>query len=124
MDSSTLTSFETEAIKLAAIGVTIVAASGDAGVSNFNCDCTQSSSSATSPGWSGNSWDGEGYFPTFPASSPWVRFIFIIQHNFIYSLLDSNLVIIVGRRGLFGSYLYNTGSLLGELAPVVYMFSI
>jgi hypothetical protein len=73
MDAKTLISFNTEAVKLAAMGVTVVAASGDSGVSNFDCTCYMDSGSAASPGWTGTSWDGAGYFPVFPASSPWVR---------------------------------------------------
>jgi hypothetical protein len=73
MDAKTLISFNTEAVKLAAMGVTVVAASGDSGVANFDCTCYKDSGSAASPGWTGTSWDGAGYFPVFPASSPWVR---------------------------------------------------
>ena len=52
-----LNSFSTEAMKLALMGVTILAASGDHGVANFNAygDTLQC-----------------GYNPSFPASNPYV----------------------------------------------------
>ena len=51
--------FNMEALKLAAQGVTIVAAAGDDGV-----NCAQTFCSTTSPVC--------GYYPSFPASSPYV----------------------------------------------------
>jgi tripeptidyl-peptidase I len=67
-----LSSFNTEAMKLGAIGVTVTISSGDNGVANSGCGCTNSSSS-TSSSWTGSgTWSGTGYFPSFPASSPYV----------------------------------------------------
>ena len=69
---STMNAFDTELIKLAAMGVTVMVSSGDDGVSGDECGCDNDSGSAASS-WSGtNSWSGTGYFPSFPASSPYV----------------------------------------------------
>eukprot|EP01038_Epipyxis_sp_PR26KG_P004236 gene4236-6013_t len=69
--SSVLTQFNTEALKISALGVTVSISSGDDGVANSNCACTTSSS--TPSDWSGsNTWTGEGYFPSFPAANPYV----------------------------------------------------
>lgn len=57
MQTSTLSTFNTEAMKLGAQGVSIFVSSGDDGVANFQA---RSSSS------------GCGYNPSFPASSPYV----------------------------------------------------
>ncbi len=79
--------FNTEAMKLSLQGVTILTSTGDDGVANFgcNCDSTQSvsisncaclldsSSSINESPWSGlGTWSGRGYFPTFPATCPYV----------------------------------------------------
>ena len=41
--------------------------------STSNCACQADSSSSASNGWSGSSaWSGTGYFPSYPASSPYV----------------------------------------------------
>jgi tripeptidyl-peptidase-1 len=78
---TTFESFENAAIKLAIQGVTIVVASGDNGVMNggFNsngvCDssvCSDDSSSNIASNWDGPSWSGQGYFPSWPATSPYV----------------------------------------------------
>jgi len=83
--ASTLSSFNTEAMKLGAIGVTVAVSSGDDGVANFgiycqpgypisgdNCACQANSGSSVSS-WTGtNTWTGTGYFPSFPATSPYV----------------------------------------------------
>jgi tripeptidyl-peptidase-1 len=82
--ASTMTSFYNEAVKLAAMGVTVLVSSGDDGVANFGCSCYSSSysyancacqadSSSSGSSWSGAStWTGKGYFPSFPASCPYV----------------------------------------------------
>ena len=74
--NSYLDSFQTEAMKLTAMGTTIFASSGDDGVAGYNCRCTIDSSfntTAKSNTWSGsNSWSGTGYFPDYPASCPYV----------------------------------------------------
>lgn len=60
--------------KLSALGVTVLASSGDSGVSQpgLGGNCSSDSSSSSS-GWAGSStWSGKGYFPSFPASSPYV----------------------------------------------------
>mmetsp|Transcript_31520 Transcript_31520/g.45379 ORF Transcript_31520/g.45379 Transcript_31520/m.45379 type:complete len:749 (-) Transcript_31520:235-2481(-) len=76
---SEMSAFNTEALKASARGVTIVVASGDDGALNRDdsgiCMCGKDSSSSSLPNykWSGsNSWSGSGYFPSFPATSPWV----------------------------------------------------
>jgi tripeptidyl-peptidase-1 len=69
---SVLEQFNTEAMKLAAAGVTITVSTGDYGVSNFACLCDYPSGSARSPWTGSNKWTGTGYFPSFPATSPYV----------------------------------------------------
>ena len=59
MSAAYLNSFNVEALKLAAQGVTIIASSGDDGV-----NCARSLCSSTAPVC--------GYYPLFPASSPYV----------------------------------------------------
>ena len=73
MATSSLNAFNTQAMKLAAMGVTIFAASGDDGVAGFNYACNSNSGSAATGGrWTGAAWTGQGYFPLFPASNPYV----------------------------------------------------
>lgn len=62
-------------MKLAALGVTVTVATGDYGVSNFMCACSADSGSSESSWTGANSWEGEGYFPSFPASCPYVTAI-------------------------------------------------
>eukprot|EP00600_Ochromonadales_sp_CCMP1393_P002009 CAMPEP_0174989614 /NCGR_PEP_ID=MMETSP0004_2-20121128/20831_1 /TAXON_ID=420556 /ORGANISM="Ochromonas sp., Strain CCMP1393" /LENGTH=658 /DNA_ID=CAMNT_0016243065 /DNA_START=318 /DNA_END=2294 /DNA_ORIENTATION=+ len=70
--ASTMTQFNTEAMKLAAMGVTIMVSAGDNGAAGSSGACTTDSSSSTTS-WTGtNSWTGQGYFPSFPATSPYV----------------------------------------------------
>jgi tripeptidyl-peptidase-1 len=81
--------FNTQAMKLGLQGVTVAVASGDNGVINFGCyddgrssssmynnACSASSSSdsssKSSDGTSWGSWSGKGYFPSYPATSPYV----------------------------------------------------
>lgn len=78
-------------MKLSLQGVTIVAASGDDGVADYgarsctagqvstanNCACKADSSSyidsdGISISQAGNKWTGMGYFPSFPASCPYI----------------------------------------------------
>jgi len=80
-----MTQFNTEASKLSAQGVTIVVSSGDDGAVNIgcgscnpsqastqdNCACQANSGSSTSS-WAGKKWTGNGYFPSFPATCPYV----------------------------------------------------
>jgi hypothetical protein len=66
-----LHSFNIEALKLAAQGVTIVASSGDDGV---NC----------AAGLCGGSAAVCGYYPTFPASSPYVTAVGATQVKYFY----------------------------------------
>jgi tripeptidyl-peptidase I len=77
--SSIMTAFNTEALILAAQGVTILVASGDNGAANEattssgqTCLCNYDSSSSTLMWRMSNSWKGTGYFPIFPATSPYV----------------------------------------------------
>ena len=76
--AETLYLFNNEAMKLSAIGITIVAASGDEGVAGFANGCTDDSSSSSVLNldptiWGGaGTWTGQGYFPQYPASSPYV----------------------------------------------------
>lgn len=70
--------FNIEASKLAAMGTTIIVATGDDGVaSNISdmCLCNIDSSSESSSWKGNNTWQGKGYFPSFPATSPWVTAI-------------------------------------------------
>jgi len=62
--------FNNAAMILSLRGVTIVVSSGE-GVSSFNCLCNENSDSSQSR-WTGTAWSGNGYFPSFPASSPYV----------------------------------------------------
>ena len=60
-------------MKLSLMGVTIFVSSGDDGVSGYNCQCTQDSSSPSS--WTelyNSAWSGQGYFAMYPATSPYV----------------------------------------------------
>lgn len=68
------TAFNNEAMKLGLRGVTIFVSSGDNGVSGNYCSCTLNSASNTNGVyWQGsNTWTGEGYFPSYPATSPFV----------------------------------------------------
>mmetsp|Transcript_10297 Transcript_10297/g.15463 ORF Transcript_10297/g.15463 Transcript_10297/m.15463 type:complete len:672 (-) Transcript_10297:785-2800(-) len=93
MTASVMTAFNTQALKLAAMGVTIAVASGDDGAPNSyypgnsntaQCMCSLDSSSSnkknywtssTGPGGGAvtkSGWSGQGYFPYFPASCPYV----------------------------------------------------
>ena len=77
LSSTTLSSFNIEAMKAAAIGVTIIVASGDNGVvgdycnycdsgdsSVTNCPCYADSGSSTLSWPTSNTWTGMGYFPS------------------------------------------------------------
>mmetsp|Transcript_11069 Transcript_11069/g.16653 ORF Transcript_11069/g.16653 Transcript_11069/m.16653 type:complete len:709 (-) Transcript_11069:403-2529(-) len=70
ISKSIMEAFNNAAMKLSNLGVTIVVSSGES-ASSFYCLCNQSSSSSDSP-WSGTPWSGKGYFPSFPATSPYV----------------------------------------------------
>jgi len=70
--ASDLQQFNTEAMKLAALGVTIVVSSGDNGAAGRVQNCNANSGSLVSPLWVGAPWTGVGYFPSFPASAPYV----------------------------------------------------
>lgn len=82
---TTLDLFNIEAIKLNSMGATIIVSSGDNGVANSGCNCNSSlpitsqncaclkdSGSGICSYPTNNSWTGEGYFPSFPATSPYV----------------------------------------------------
>jgi len=71
--SDTLTSFNTEAMKLTSMGVTVTVSSGDDGAASDGQYCNFPSGSSTYyTGWTGAPWYGQGYFPSFPATSPYV----------------------------------------------------
>lgn len=72
--TSVMESFNTEAMKLSIMGVTVTVASGDNGApgSGAVCNCLLNSGSSGSPWTGSNTWKGEGYFPSFPATSPYV----------------------------------------------------
>ncbi len=70
--TSYLNEFNTEAMKLTSAGITIFVSSGDDGVSGSNCECTTSSSSSTTYWTGSNTWTGTGYFPSYPATCPYV----------------------------------------------------
>ena len=64
--------FNTAAQKLGLLGVTIFVSSGDNGVTSDPSTCLTDTSSSTSS-WKGtNTWTGQGYFPSWPATSQWV----------------------------------------------------
>jgi len=70
--ASSMTSFYNEAVSLAAVGVTVTVSSGDNGVASAAKYCNVQSGSSISS-WTGSStWTGEGYFPSFPATCPYV----------------------------------------------------
>jgi tripeptidyl-peptidase-1 len=76
VDIDTMNSFNNEAIKLGLRGVTIIVAAGDHGAANIKplsstCMCNIDSGSSQS-NWQGSSWQGKGYFPSFPVSCPYV----------------------------------------------------
>jgi tripeptidyl-peptidase-1 len=71
VDPSYLENFNIEAMKLTAMGVTIFVSSGDDGVSGYSCLCSQDSST-DNYWWQGANWTGTGYFPQYPATSPYV----------------------------------------------------
>lgn len=67
------------------MGVTVMIATGDNGVANFGCPCNskkrtsyyncacQADSGSSASDWTGaGSWSGTGYFPSFPATCPYV----------------------------------------------------
>ena len=59
-------------MKLGAIGVTVSVSTGDNGVANSGCACTSNSGSSIAT-WTGvGTWSGSGYFPSFPATCPYV----------------------------------------------------
>ncbi|KAJ1435895.1 peptidase S8/S53 domain-containing protein [Ochromonadaceae sp. CCMP2298] len=69
---SSMDTFNNEASKLAAIGVTVLVSSGDNGAPGNSRYCNLYSGSSISK-WKGSStWTGRGYFPSFPATSPYV----------------------------------------------------
>jgi tripeptidyl-peptidase-1 len=84
--ASILSSFSTEAMKTTGIGVSIMVASGDNGAignyctecfkhldsSPYNCPCYANSGSDILSWTVSNSWTGTGYFPSFPATCPYV----------------------------------------------------
>ena len=72
--SSLIDAFNLEAMKLGLLGITIVVASGDSGVSGANCSCDEHVDSNTFKEgfWNGKPYTGKGYFPDHPASSPYV----------------------------------------------------
>lgn len=81
VSASVLEAFDREALVLAARGVTLVVASGDDGAmstgysSAGTCDsttCATNSGSEYAQDWNGESWSGTGYFPSWPATSPYV----------------------------------------------------
>ena len=80
MDASLMSHWNTQAAKLSLMGTTIVASSGDNGAANVysasstsqpTCQCSVNSGSKASL-WTGPGWSGKGYFPSFPATSPYV----------------------------------------------------
>eukprot|EP01036_Dinobryon_divergens_P033148 gene33148-42870_t len=90
VSDTVMKAFNVEAMKLAALGVTVVASSGDDGAPNqirasssskATCGCSIDSSSSNNKNYwtksggglgTSQTWSGKGYFPNFPASSPYV----------------------------------------------------
>jgi tripeptidyl-peptidase-1 len=81
---SVMSAFNTETLKLTSQGVTVMVSTGDNGVANFGCTCNNAKSTTSSncacnansgssqSSWTGTSWTGKGYFPSFPATCPYV----------------------------------------------------
>ena len=93
VSAATLRSFQTTMLMVSATGVTVVASSGDDGVANYGCNCNSAKATSydncackqdSSSTWLSNQpaqynksmgfpeWTGVGYFPSFPASCPYV----------------------------------------------------
>lgn len=113
-------SFSTEASKLAALGVTIAVATGDDGAPNkavinnkSTCLCNfDSSSSEFTATKSPTPWTGNGYFPNFPASNPWVTAVGATmgpEEGKAEEVCSSDNGGIITSGGGFSSY-YNTPS--------------
>ena len=85
MSADYLHSFNVEALKLAAQGVTIIASSGDNGV---NC----------AGGLCGSGSPVCGYYPTFPASSPYVTAVGATQVRDLIVSVHIIQAIILGTR--------------------------
>ena len=107
--SSQLDTFNNEAIALANMGVTIMVSSGDDGVSGSSCQCDVSSGSSTLPyaPAGGANYTGEGYFPSFPATSPYVTAVGATQGpNFGLPPIacQSNAGGVITTGGGFSSY--------------------
>jgi len=80
-----MTQFNTQVLLLAARGVTVLVSSGDNGVAGSGCNCNpasgvsyancacQAASGTSVSSWTGsNKWSGFGYWPSFPATCPYV----------------------------------------------------
>src|ERR1700739_715488 len=76
------------------MGVTIMVSSGDNGVANSGCPCSnqysvsgnncacQANSGSSVSSWAGsNTWTGTGYWPSFPASCPYVTAVGATQFS-------------------------------------------
>ena len=72
VDPSVMDAFNEAAQELGVQGVTITVSTGDDGVSGSNCACSEDSSSSLTSWNYSSAWYGTGYFPSFPASSPYV----------------------------------------------------
>jgi len=79
--ASNLDTFNNEAMALAARGVTIMVSSGDNGANGMSdCTCNENSGSDSLdyPTAGDETWSGKGYFPSFPATSPYGEFNYIL----------------------------------------------
>jgi subtilase family serine protease len=116
MPASELDSFNIEAMKCAAIGVTILVASGDNGAMNYGCSCNtdysvgmdncacNASSASDESQWTGDStWTGNGYFPSWPATSPYVTAVGATMgvSNVVPSTGEGEQVCMVCRPAVF-----------------------
>ena len=110
VDEATLTSFNTEAMKLGLLGITILVSSGDQGVSDVTPTtnkCNYNSGSSTLSHTTNNIWTGNGYFPYFPATSPYVTSVGATMgpnNNQPESVSQSNYGAVITSGGGFSTF--------------------
>lgn len=124
IDGSSMSLFNDYATLLGIVGSTILVASGDNGAvghgttSETTCSaqtCGMDTSSASSL-WVGTAWSGKGYFPSFPATSPYVTAVgatmgpeigapeVACQSNVFYNYFGNSLGGVITSGGGFSTY--------------------
>jgi subtilase family serine protease len=95
VSASIMDSFNNEAIALAAVGSTLLVASGDDGISGHSCDCTvdSSSSTLTYAAAGGAVYSGQGYFPSFPATNPYGMALLLCNQSSTIGLVAHRLIV-------------------------------